>query len=257
VLQAAHALENQQQISAALNNLGGVHAFLGDYPRAASYFAMSLEMAREINHPRNQAYALSSLGLVLGYLGEPNAALTHNQQALDAARTVGDKYLQVGVALQRGHLLLNQHRLAEAAQAAQEAQTLARELCLLSFSLRGHVLLGRVFLAQGNPGQAIAEIEPVLHYLARETLVDIFDVFKSHYLCYEILATGGDSRAGDLLCGARERLRTWAGQLEEEPLRFSFLENVAVHRQILTEWDRLYAGCAGQRAGLPSPDHDR
>jgi predicted ATPase len=246
VLQAALELENQQQISAALNNLGGAHAFLGDYLPAKRYFQQALEIAREIDHPRNRAYALSSLSMACGYLGEHDAALVHNQQALDEAKAIGDAYLQVGAGLQRGHLLLDQQRLAEATQAARQAYSLAHALHLRTFALKGRVLRGRILLAQGNLAQAAADVEPVAQYLAGETLVDIFDVFKSHYLCYEILAAAGDPRAGDLLCQARDRLLTWAGRLDEEPQRRLFLENVAAHRQILAQWQHVNSGCVGQ-----------
>ena len=47
-----------------------------------------------------------------------------------------------------------------------------------------------------------------------------------------------DVRAPEILAKVYDYLQTKAAKIEDDPLRRSFLENVAVHRELLAEYRR-------------------
>jgi hypothetical protein len=60
--------------------------------------------------------------------------------------------------------------------------------------------------------------------------------------CYQVLHAGRDPRAGEILEAAHRLLQARAGQIDDEALRRSFLENVAANREIVAAWQALHSG---------------
>lgn len=79
---------------------------------------------------------------------------------------------------------------------------------------------------------AQAHAEAILALLAEQPRVGLDEPFITYLACYRVLAAGDDARAGDILAEGHARLLAYAGRIEDEGLRRSFLENVAEHREL-------------------------
>jgi hypothetical protein len=96
--------------------------------------------------------------------------------------------------------------------------------------------LARVSLAQGNQAQAQAYVEEILSHLESYTLAGIYEPFRVRLTCYRVLRANQDPRAEAVLNTAYHLLQEQAAKIADEELRRSFLENVAAHREILSEF---------------------
>jgi len=96
--------------------------------------------------------------------------------------------------------------------------------------------LADISLAQGNLAAAQAHVEEILSYLETGSLHPMFGPFRVYLTCYRVLRANGDTRADDILERAHSLLQERAARINDEAERRSFLENVAAHREIASEY---------------------
>jgi hypothetical protein len=98
--------------------------------------------------------------------------------------------------------------------------------------------LARVSLAQGDASQAqaLAQVEEILSYLETGTLDGTEEPFRIYLTCYRVLRASQDPRARTVLNTAHRLLGERTAKISDEELRRSFLDNVAVHREIVSEF---------------------
>ena len=136
-----------------------------------------------------------------------------------------------------GHALAGLGHLAEAQNAYREALVLFRDLGPHHLSKAPLIGLAHVALAGGRPVQALAHAEEVLSYLDLHPALDVLgELFREYLTCYRVLRANQDPRAPELLSRAYHLLQEWADKIEDQDLRRSFLENVAVNRAIVREF---------------------
>ena len=88
-------------------------------------------------------------------------------------------------------------------------------------------------LARGDLAQAQAHVVEVLAYLDKAGSLHGADDDLGIYLtCYLVLDAVGDDRARQLLTTAHRLLEERAARIEDPEFRQSFLEEVAVNREI-------------------------
>lgn len=103
--------------------------------------------------------------------------------------------------------------------------------------------LADVALTQGRPAEALAHAEEVLSYLDAHSAVDATgELFREYLTCYRVLRAVEGPRAGEVLSRAYGVLREWADRIEDPDLRRSFLENVAVNREIVRAYTEREGG---------------
>lgn len=68
--------------------------------------------------------------------------------------------------------------------------------------------------------------------LAEAPYVGINEPFYTYWTCYHVLTAAHDGRAAPLLASAYRRLERYASYIGDNPLRHSFWEKVAVHRDL-------------------------
>jgi hypothetical protein len=96
--------------------------------------------------------------------------------------------------------------------------------------------LAEAVLAQGDLAQAHSHVDEILTYLQEHTVEGAEDPFQVYLTCYRVLQTSGDSRAQTILSAAHSLLQERAAKIEDQTLRRSYLENVAVHKEIAEAW---------------------
>jgi hypothetical protein len=108
--------------------------------------------------------------------------------------------------------------------------------------------LAHLHLVQGNLAEAGAHVEEILGYLdAGHTLEGTAEPFRIYLTCYRVLQANTDPRAPGVLLSAHNALQERAAKISDEELRRSYLENVAAHRELQSEWQA--AGDERQSAG--------
>lgn len=118
-------LGDRRGLALALNNLGRITMFLGDYPTATALLNESFALSRALGDDAAGAQAIFHLGEVAAMRGDPVAARAHYQECLNLFRTLDDAS---GIAYCLGHL----GRLARDVGDYPAAQPLLEE-CLALF----------------------------------------------------------------------------------------------------------------------------
>jgi tetratricopeptide (TPR) repeat protein len=219
------------------NNLAFLHWDLGDYDRAWDGLAQSLLICREIGDRSGEAIVLSNLCFLFHLKGDDEDALDCGQRALVITEELGDRSTQADIWNTLGLAQAALGHFAEAEELHQQALTLRRELGLGHLVLDTLAGLAHLHLVQGNLAGAQAHVEEILGYLdAGQTLEGTAEPFRIYLTCYRVLKANKDPRAPDVLLSAHNALQERAAKISDEELRRSYLENVAAHREIQSEW---------------------
>jgi rsbT co-antagonist protein RsbR len=99
--------------------------------------------------------------------------------------------------------------------------------------------LAQALMAQGKLAEALTPVEEILTYLEEHSLDGAEEPVRVYLTCYHVLQANQDPRAEAILNTGGRLLRKRAAKVNDKDLRQSFLENVAVHREVLesvSEW---------------------
>ncbi len=224
----------------ALRRLGRIARRQGDYARASDYAEQSLRFSRELHEQLNESLQLAELGLIAHQQGHDQAAQTYSQEALEIACKCGvaGKNAQGWALTVLGHALFRLDRLAEAADAYQRALDIWCKPEHIGPALEARAGLARIAFMHGDLDQARFEVQDILDYLSQadNTLSGVDEPFWLYLSCYQVLNALGDFRAREILTRAYHLLQEHASNITDDVLRRSFLENVAVHRELAALW---------------------
>ena len=238
--QALVSLEKAQQIDAAigdregsvriLTNLGTLNIDLGDYETSESYSKVALEICREIDVALGECFNLINLSLTAHFLGDDAQAEIRSKEALAKANEIGSQFLR-GLALKdRGFLLVNQQRLAEAEAVYQTSLD-----CLAQTDQVLESQAGLAWLALHREEKTAVKnhIAPIVAHLKKgENLDGTSRPFYILLLSYKVLSWLNDPYAAEVLAMAYGRLVSWANQITDDHRRDTFLESVPVNLEI-------------------------
>ncbi len=244
-LQTSREIGDPSEEGEALNLLGSVWMAQGRYDQAQDCFEQALRIFRKIGNQEGECWALSRLGLLSCNVGDPQAAQEYSQRALSIGQKIQSAY-QSHALTNLGHALLGLNRPAEAAEYYRQAGSLQRGWGQHKLAIESLAGLARAAQAQADLPQALACVDEILGYLKDHTLEGAKEPFRVYWTCYCVLQACQDSRAQDILATAHHLLQEQAAQITDDELRRSFLENVAVHREIIQEFAR--------RQPAPAPD---
>jgi len=221
-----------------LYSLGSLYRHLGDYDEAMAHYEQSLQLQRETVHTRGEGNVLALLGALSHQLGDNKAAEEHCRQALLVGQDTTDRWVQAWALSGLGQALEGLDRLREAADAYQEALILRRSMREPHLATEPLAGLARMSLAQGDLPQARAYVEEILDYLETGKLVVVWGAEPGlvYLTCYRVLEANGDARAQGILREAHRFVQERAAKISDEGERRSYLENVAVHREIVNEY---------------------
>lgn len=117
--QKAAGMRREQAVT--LHNLGRAHENLGAWAAARAAFQASLDINRDLNYPRGEAYALRGLAAVANAEGNPLQALETLDRAAALQRKTPDARLRAQISLARGVALHRLGRLTESLAALESA----------------------------------------------------------------------------------------------------------------------------------------
>jgi predicted ATPase len=219
----------------ALLVLGWILDALGAYKQAEDCYEQGYAISLVRHQKLGSGQVLRSL--LYHHLGEDKAAQQYAQQAIDFFERIGNAYGQIDAQTVLGHALAGLGDQTGAAKAYHQSLALCRELDqdhLIAEPLAG---LGRVALAESKPTEAIAPVQEILEVLeTRPKLEGTWEPLRVYLTCYRVLLTIEDARAAGILDTAYHLIRERADKIDDDELRRSYLENVAVHREIVKRW---------------------
>ncbi len=217
-----------------LTNLSSIYIDLGDYATGREYSNTALQICREINTRFGECFNLINLGLVAHYQNDPKQAEKYSLTAIRWAEEIGSAFLQ-GLALKdRGYILANERRLAEAETSYQRALHIWAELEQQSHLLETQAGLAQIALLLGDTEQALTYIGSIVEHVQTDELISgMSRPFHVYLVCYEVLLAGGDERATAVLEKAVALLQDQATGITDAKQRQTFLENVEVNRKIV------------------------
>jgi class 3 adenylate cyclase/tetratricopeptide (TPR) repeat protein len=225
--------------SMTLNNLGFAALTQGDHTSAQTYFEQARKIFREIGDQRGESIVLSNLGLLMHHMGENEISRKYSEQALRIAGELGDRPTLGEILTHLGHARAGEGKLQGASEAYQRALELRRELGEHTLAIESLAGLARISLAQDKLPQALLQVEEILDFLRINSLDGTEEPFRIYLTCYHVLRASEDPRAVEILKTAYSQLQEWAGRIPDEETRRSFLQNVAVHRAIVHEYENL------------------
>jgi tetratricopeptide (TPR) repeat protein len=192
----ARADGNRSIESTVLTHLSTVCLRLGDVEVARNHAQSALDLARELNAPRDEINALNALGSACLALGEATQALEIHQseEALS---------IQVG--------------LRDYAAGATARQALAL------------LLLGELPRALERVDTVLA----VLDQLGSSSIYAPADIFLA---CSRVLLAAGDSRVDLILNKAHAWLQEHLDRLGADEHRRSFIDNIPAHAELMRAW---------------------
>jgi diguanylate cyclase (GGDEF)-like protein len=126
-LEAQHKAGLKREEIVTLHNLGRAHENLKEWDAARSAFAASLELSKQLDYVRGQAYALRGLATVANAQGNPNAAMPLLERATQLQQRTPDVRLLAQIELARGVALHQLKRLKESAVALEQALVVFRQ----------------------------------------------------------------------------------------------------------------------------------
>jgi DNA-binding SARP family transcriptional activator/predicted ATPase len=224
--------------SLVIGNIGLLLDKLGNYAQAMSYQNQALSIIREIGDRPGEGRLLGNLALLHHHLNDQPTALHYGRQALSILQDLGDRSKQAFVLTKLGHALVGLNQFTEAFAAYQQALELRRTLGerhLVSETLAG---LARLALAQGNLPPAMAWVEEILCLLETHSLNDADEPLRIYWTCYQVLQADYHPRARTILETGYQQLQIQAARIRDEAMRRSFLNNVAVHRELAAAWEQ-------------------
>jgi DNA-binding SARP family transcriptional activator len=230
---------------------------LGDYPAARDSLEEANTIFLQIGETRGHGYALADQGLVYHALGDDKMALDCCRRGQELLRTIGDRWGEVGCFQHLGLVMEGLGDLDSAAGMYRQGSALNEEIEQPVRALDNRLGLARVALAQGRVAGALELVEDVAARIGAEGIQGLEFPFIGYMTVYQVHVAAGDKvRARAVLTEAYGALMDRAEKLKDPAIRDQFLENVAVHRELVAAYRGLEATEQVRRITLSLPRAD-
>lgn len=159
---AARALGEGARLAETLISVGIVLARIGQHAEALQQFREAHALQQACGNVRGVLQAINNVGIALKNLGQYEDAVAHVKQAMQIARELGDEGAVAVAASNLGEPLLKLGRVAEARAAMVEALPQLEKAGYVLGEIHTRILLGQIIAADGDPAQALVELERAL-----------------------------------------------------------------------------------------------
>lgn len=236
--------------------LGRLCLWLGNVVEARQWVNQAFQLLQQLEFPaRETSWAHASRARLHYFTDNLSQALVDAEAAwamscqLDGGASQADALVLLGLVRER------LQQTAAATAAYQEAVTIYSALGHRHHTAEPRAGLARLALVASEPARALAETEEVLRVLQDHPLAGFDEPFQVYLTCYTVLAAHQDPRATPRLTAAHELLTAYANRLLDPAVRRSFLENVAIHRDLQAAYTTAQAsGDQGTRDTVTAPE---
>ena len=162
VLELARRTGDRPAQAHAHNDLGAIHAWLGQYPEAIASLQDSLVLFRELGDRHGQAASLTNLGIVYVRLEQYREAMNCLRHSLTLRQELGDRYGQAISLTNLGEVLGRLERYREAMSCLRQSLMLLRELGDRHVQAHCVSILGAVYERLGWHAEALGCLQDSL-----------------------------------------------------------------------------------------------
>lgn len=230
---------DRQGEGATHDALGYIALYHGDYPGAKKHYRRALQIHREIGNAQGEVNELLYLSLRAHQLGENQKAHQYAQQARQHVKNLADQTLAGNSLTFLGHALAGLGCFDEAENTYQQALKIHQDSNERAAALEPLAGLAYTHLKQGRLRQARRFVDEILEQHNNGDLEGADNVFQIYMTCIQVLQANKDRRANSMLRSAYQLLQTRARKISNAALQLAFLENIAIHRGIQHEWNKL------------------
>lgn len=243
-LEMLQATGNRWQQIHVWNDLGILYRELGDLDQARTCLEKGLALAREIGVEESMSsYLVSNLGLVLqeqGELGEAERLLSEGLALMEA---LDNKHQMAYFLSYLSAVSLRAGQLEQAIERGNRALRLWNALDIRLGTADDLSTLAAAHLAAGDLDQALTCAEQAAAILDECGGEGPDFPQRDYFVAYQVLAAAGQpEKAQAALQSAYDLLLARADKITDLALRRSFLERVAVNKQITAEYGKHAQG---------------
>jgi len=226
-----------------------VYGYFGDFKRADGYYERLRPKWQQMEDRSVKSLIAVNLGAYLHYKRDNQAAMDYLREVVPADEVNENVLFEWFRLTAMGLGLTGLGELDEAKEVYQQAVNLGHQMKLKRHELEAQAGLARVYLAQGELELAFTQAEDILAYMeenkspkgSSHCLDGTDDPFHTYLTCYKVLKANNDPRVQTVIVDAYDLLQKRADNIYDEHLRQCFLENVAVNREIVTQYEREVA----------------
>lgn len=219
-LDLARSLREPDNEATALNNIGDTYYSLGDWEAALRYFEQALKIARSLKNRQREARSLSNLGTAYLHLDRYEEADLLLDQSRQISRELQDREAETAALIHKAESLLKRNRPAEALEIAHQALSLSSGIWTAEADARQSVAIAS--REMGDLRVARQELERAVN-LARSR----GDVYREAYCMLSQARTerkGGDLQAAlSKVQAAIEKIESLRSRVVNPELKALFL----------------------------------
>ncbi len=211
---------------------------IGDYMQAQKYSEEALTLSHEIQLRFGECLALINIGLVHTYQSAYEKAQEYGEKALKLALKMKSKRLEGIARMSLGKALTGLEKWLEAIEQYWEALALWHELDQTNMIADVQAGLAEIALNTNNLSEAQIYTDTILPSLQNgHSFNGTESPFRIYLIGYQVLQAVKDVRAENILKTAYTMLQERANAMIDDKSKQMFLEQVNVHRQIVSEYE--------------------
>ncbi len=224
------------KLNASLINLARVEHFLGNYEPAFVNYQTALADAVELNHI---SVIQANLALLALNTSDYKTALAYSDESIARAIDSGSGFYSVFGYLFKAHAQCALGQSEDAFKTYQKVIDICQEINTPAQEMEALAGQACVLLDQQDLKQAMVKIEPVLSFIKENPEVDgTEEPLRLYLIGYKVLEACGDPRAKAVLEAGYKVLMGRAKKLEDEALKESYLNNVLVHKELISAYEQ-------------------
>ena len=226
------AVGNALRLGYNLKHLAQLQLFVGQWAQAEQDLERAYEQLRDAENLREQAAVLNTLGVIYRERGQWLKAQSYYEQSYQLIQEVGDPRGIGAVLINLGALQTDQGHYAEALSYFDRVLGLLGEVGTKGLEIEVFSERGRAYLGRGELERALDCSTRAVQLLEAQQGI-IMQAQRFYFTHFQMLqANGRTDEAKVYLQKAHDEVCHVAGQIREEVLRASFLQNVPINRQI-------------------------
>ncbi len=231
-LSIQRSINNRWEEMLIYNELGILYLTVGDYARAAQYLQSGIDGSRAIGSALAEAYVLCNLGQLQRDMGNFSEAVDSLSRSQSMAVMQGDVGLE---AICWGDLALTNVRAGHDLDARRQAETALARFLELDQPMALPSILATKATTQLHLGDAgaLETVQQSLRLLDECQGEGPDFPHRDYWMCASVLeALGHGDEAERARHAAHRLLMERAGRISDAGMRSSYLEKIAIHREI-------------------------
>ncbi len=233
-----HELNDRRRSAITHTYLSRIYTTLGDYTQAQSWLDQAWQLADELRVPEIEEHVAFTTAILAHAQQQHTQALQAATQSWQLTQAGGDRFNQAKNLVLIGHAQAGLNQLTAAANAYQQSMQIYHAIAIPPLAVEAQAGLVRIALAQGDLAQVETLTTSIVRVLAEHPRAGLHEPFLIYLTCYQGLTAIQHPQAATVLQAGYDLLQTYADHITNSALRRSFLENVAVHRELIATYEQ-------------------